>query len=92
MSSENDLYMKTFKDILITNAQLYPNRIAFVFKDRRYTFKEVNERVNSVINALFHMGVKKGDHVGILPIIARNILRHLPYQRPAWFASRSISG
>jgi long-chain acyl-CoA synthetase len=66
MSSENDLYMKTFKDILTTNAQLYPNRTAFIFKDRRYAFKEVNERVNSVINALFHMGVKKGDPVGIL--------------------------
>jgi len=58
--------MKTFKDILIINAQLYPNKTAFLFHDRRYTFKEVNERVNSVVNALFHMGVRKGDHVGIL--------------------------
>jgi long-chain acyl-CoA synthetase len=58
--------MKTFKDILINSAQLYPNRTAFLFHDRRYTFKEVNERVNSVINALFHMGVKRGDHVGVL--------------------------
>src|SRR4030042_1950185 len=58
--------MKTFNDILITTAQLYPNRTAFLFKNRRYNFREVNERVNSVINALFHMGVKKGDHVGIL--------------------------
>lgn len=58
--------MKTFKDILITNAQLYPNKTAFLFHDRRYTFREVNERVNSIINALFHMGVKRGDHVGIL--------------------------
>jgi acyl-CoA synthetase (AMP-forming)/AMP-acid ligase II len=45
---------------------LYPNKTAFIFKDLRYTFREVNERVNSIINALFHMGVKRGDHVGIL--------------------------
>ncbi len=63
---EGSIKMKTFKDILVTNAQLYPNKTAFVFKDQRYTFKEVNERVNSMLNALSAMGVKKGDHVGIL--------------------------
>ena len=72
--------MKTFKDILITNAQLYPNRTAFLFKDRRYTFREVNERVNSVISALFHMGVKRGDHVGILS-----------YNCPQYFEAFSLS-
>jgi long-chain acyl-CoA synthetase len=58
--------MKTFKEILTTNAQLYPDKTAFIFKDQRYTFKETNERVNSMINALSNMGVKQGDHVGIL--------------------------
>jgi len=58
--------MQTFKEILTENAKLYSNKTAFVFKEQRYTFKEVNERVNSLINALSDMGVKKGDHVGIL--------------------------
>jgi acyl-CoA synthetase (AMP-forming)/AMP-acid ligase II len=58
--------MQTFKEILTESAKLYGNKTAFVFKGKRYTFREVNERVNSVIDALFHMGVKKGDHVGIL--------------------------
>jgi acyl-CoA synthetase (AMP-forming)/AMP-acid ligase II len=83
--------MQTFKEILTESAKLYGNKTAFLFKDRRYTFREVNERVNSVIDALFHMGVKKGDHVGILAYNCRNILRHLRSQRPDWFASRSIS-
>jgi long-chain acyl-CoA synthetase len=58
--------MQTFKEILIENAKLYANKTAFLFKEQRYTFKEVNARVNSLINALSDMGVKKGDHVGIL--------------------------
>jgi len=52
--------------MLVTNAEVYPDKTAFVFKDQRYTFKEVNERVNSLVNALSSMGVKKGDHIGIL--------------------------
>jgi long-chain acyl-CoA synthetase len=58
--------METFRDILIRNAELYPNKTAFIFQNQRYTFKEVNDRVNSLLNALSDMGVKKGDHIGIL--------------------------
>jgi acyl-CoA synthetase (AMP-forming)/AMP-acid ligase II len=58
--------METFRDVLVKNAVTYPNKTAFVFKDQRYTFKEINDRVNSMINALSGMGVKKGDHIGIL--------------------------
>ncbi|MBN1627519.1 MAG: long-chain-fatty-acid--CoA ligase [Deltaproteobacteria bacterium] len=58
--------MKTFRDMLVTNAISYPDKTAFIFKGRKYTFSEVNSRVNSIINALSKMGVKKGDHVGIL--------------------------
>jgi long-chain acyl-CoA synthetase len=58
--------MKTFKEILTTNALLYPDKASFIFKDERYTFKQTNNRVNSMLNALSSMGIKKGDHVGIL--------------------------
>jgi long-chain acyl-CoA synthetase len=58
--------MKTFRELLTGNAKIYNNKTAFIFKEQRYSFKEVNERVNSLINALSNMGVKKGDHVGIL--------------------------
>jgi long-chain acyl-CoA synthetase len=58
--------MKTFRDILIANAALHRDKTAFVFKDQRYTFSEINQRVNSMIGALSHKGVKKGSHVGIL--------------------------
>jgi acyl-CoA synthetase (AMP-forming)/AMP-acid ligase II len=48
------------------NAQRYPDKTAFIFEDRRHTFREVNQRVNSLVNALADLGVGKGDRVGIL--------------------------
>jgi len=58
--------MNTFGEILVANAMSYHDKTAFVFKNQRFTFSEVNQRVNSLINALSNMDVKKGDHVGIL--------------------------
>lgn len=72
--------MKTFGEILVTNAKSYSDKTAFVFKDKRYTFRQVNERVNSLINALSSLGVRKGDHVGILA-----------YNCPQYFETFAIS-
>ena len=58
--------MKTLKEILTENAQRYPDKTAFIFENKSYTFKQVNQRVNSLINALSDWGVRKGDRVGIL--------------------------
>ena len=58
--------MQTFKELINNSAKLYPNKTAFIFEDNRYTYEQVNQRVNSLINALHSLGAKKGDHVGIL--------------------------
>jgi long-chain acyl-CoA synthetase len=58
--------MQTFKELLNRNAKEYPDKTALVFEDKRYTFKQVNQRINSLINALASMGVKKGDRVALL--------------------------
>ena len=55
-----------FGDIIYRNAWFYPDREAFIFGDQRVTFKQYNERVNSLIHALWDMGVKKGDVLGVL--------------------------
>jgi len=55
-----------FGDIICRNAWFYPNREAFIFDDQRVTFEQYNERVNSLVNALQDMGVKKGDVLGVL--------------------------
>lgn len=53
-------------DGLEKNARNQPNRTAIVFKDKTYTYKEYNERVNQIANALIHFGVKRGDHIALM--------------------------
>ncbi|MCJ7655602.1 MAG: long-chain fatty acid--CoA ligase [Dehalococcoidia bacterium] len=55
-----------FGDIIHRNALLYPHREAFIFGDQRVTFEQYNERVNGLIHALWDMGMKKGDVLGVL--------------------------
>ena len=56
----------TWADIIYRNALLYPDQEAFVYGDTRITFSEFNTRVNKLIRALYEMGVRKGDVLGIL--------------------------
>ena len=52
-------------EFLRRNADRFPDRLAVVYKDRRYTYREFNSRVNRLANALIGLGVKKGDCIGI---------------------------
>ena len=52
-------------EIVTRNARRYPEKMAVVFGDRRYTFKKFNQRVNSLVNGLWDMGVRKGDRVAV---------------------------
>ncbi|MFH1625292.1 MAG: AMP-binding protein [Pseudomonadota bacterium] len=54
------------KDILKSNARRYPDKTAVIFGDTRYTYKEFNDRVNSLANALINMGVRKGDWAAMI--------------------------
>jgi long-chain acyl-CoA synthetase len=58
--------MHTLKEMINGNAQRYPDKIAFVVEDGGPTYREVNERINSLVHALTDLGVRKGDRVGIL--------------------------
>ena len=53
-------------EILARWARKTPEREALVFKDSRYTYKQLNERVNRLANSLGDLGVKKGDKVSVL--------------------------
>jgi len=56
----------TYADIIYRNALLYPDREAFICGSERITFSQFNARVNSLIHALWSMGVNKGDGIGVL--------------------------
>ena len=51
------------RDMLEFAAARYPEKLAMVDGDRRYTYGEWDERVNAVANALRGLGVSKGDRV-----------------------------
>ncbi|HBT19820.1 MAG TPA: AMP-binding protein [Peptococcaceae bacterium] len=57
----------TLGELLEENAKKYPDREALVYSDRnlRYTFAQLNERVNKVAKGLMALGLKKGDHAAI---------------------------
>lgn len=47
-------------------AKHYPDRLAAVFEDRRFTYVELNRRTDSFAKALKSLGIQKGDRIGIL--------------------------
>src|SRR5215212_7512429 len=51
------------RDMLEFAAARYPENLAIVDGDRRYTYAEWDERVSTVANALQSLGVGKGDRV-----------------------------
>jgi len=57
----------TLGELLEENAKKYPHREALVYADRdfRYTYAQLNERVNKVAKGLMAIGLKKGDHAAI---------------------------
>lgn len=54
------------QDLLRRNAKLFPNKTAVVFQNNRFNFRELQERTNRLANGLMHLGVQKGDRVGVL--------------------------
>ncbi len=55
-------------DFLNISTLICPDRVAIVFEGKRYTFSQLNERVNRLASALSNLGVKKGDRVALLQI------------------------
>jgi long-chain acyl-CoA synthetase len=52
--------------MLLRNAETRPDSIGFVDEGRRFTWRETNERVNRIANALIGLGLQQGERVGIL--------------------------
>ncbi len=51
---------------LDTSARRYPHTRALIFYDHTLTYRELNNAVNRLANALIQLGVKKGDRVALL--------------------------
>jgi acyl-CoA synthetase (AMP-forming)/AMP-acid ligase II len=55
-------------DFINIAAAICPDKMAIVFEDKRYTFSQLNERVNRLANGLLKLGVKAGDRVSFLQV------------------------
>lgn len=54
------------RDILISNAHRLPNKLALVDGNHRLSWKELNDKVNRVSNALIGIGLSKGDRIAVI--------------------------
>ena len=52
--------------LLTRNAQSLPNHLGIVFEDKRLTFRQFNQNVNRIANALRGLGIDKGDKIAIV--------------------------
>jgi fatty-acyl-CoA synthase/long-chain acyl-CoA synthetase len=53
-------------EILVRHVHKYPDKVAVVFEGQRFTFRELNDRVNSLTQALMDLGVNKGDRIAMV--------------------------
>jgi putative long chain acyl-CoA synthase len=43
-----------------------PDDVFFLFEDRAYSSRDINERIDNVVRGLISIGVRRGDRVGVL--------------------------
>src|SRR2546422_6042544 len=53
-------------DFLARSAFVYRDKIAVVDGERRFTYKEFNERIHRLASALSRIGIEPGDRVAVL--------------------------
>lgn len=58
--------MILISDIPRKHAKLYPNDEALVFEEYRFTWLQLNERINRLANGLISLDIKRSEHVAIL--------------------------
>ena len=52
--------------LLTRQARYRPEKLALVFEKNRLTYREYNQNINRVANAMLDMGIKKGDKIATL--------------------------
>ena len=55
-------------ELLTIACAIVPDRTAMVFEDQRFTYEQLQERVNRLANALADLGVGRGDRVATMQV------------------------
>ena len=58
--------MLVLGDLIRARASDSGDKVIFVFKDQKMTYRQLYERSTRLANALAQLGLKKGDHVAVL--------------------------
>ena len=58
-------YQKNLGDIIPNTAKTFGDKVGLIFKDREFTYRELDELTNRLANSLLRLGVKKGDRVSL---------------------------
>ena len=53
----------TLSEMLSSQAKRHPDKLALIFKDRRWSYAEIQREVDRVANGLLRLGVRKGDRI-----------------------------
>ena len=53
-------------DLIVHNTRRFPDKEGVVCEEKRFTWHQVNQRVNQLAHALSELGMAKGDRVAIL--------------------------
>ena len=51
--------------LLVRSAEQHPNKVAVIYRDKKISYKELDENTNKLAKTLIAHGVKRGDRVGI---------------------------
>lgn len=60
-----DYEKTTVSEALTRTAKKYPDHTAFIYMDKKISYKELEGQVNAFTRALMDLGIKKGDKVGV---------------------------
>lgn len=63
---EDGLDLLTFGNIMRQNAEKYSEKPMVIFKEKQWTYGEINTRANKLANAFLARGYKKGDKVAVM--------------------------
>lgn len=56
----------SFAKIMAERARTQPDDACFLFSDRVHTYSAVDARITNVVRGMIEVGVRQGDHIGVL--------------------------
>lgn len=74
LSTEIEIPVRSIGKTFNETADKWANKTAIIFYGRKISYKELKEKVHRFANGLKHLGVKKGDRVGLLVLNSPDFL------------------